>query len=203
MREEIERHLPFVDGVAFDFGGVIARASGDESPVYALCERHGLPRAIVMDCNERYRRLTDLGELSMEDLYARAVAEAGIREPYPGFCWDAAAADSEGWIDFAPETFSLMKELKALGKRLGLVSNTSQFFYEEYYCRRAGHIHALMDAEILSWREHITKPDGAIVAIAAERMGLPPQRLLFLDDMPENVEGARRCGWRAEVYTVG
>ena len=36
----------------------------------------------------------------------------------------------------------------------------------------------------------------------ASRLGLPSERLFFLDDLERNVEGARACGWQAAVYPV-
>ena len=33
-------------------------------------------------------------------------------------------------------------------------------------------------------------------------MGLSPERLLFLDDTPVNVNAARSYGWQAEVYSI-
>ena len=32
-------------------------------------------------------------------------------------------------------------------------------------------------------------------------LGLPPQELLFFDDVPANVAAARAAGWQAEVFT--
>jgi FMN phosphatase YigB (HAD superfamily) len=37
--------------------------------------------------------------------------------------------------------------------------------------------------------------------MVAARAGLPPETLLFFDDLPANVEGARRAGWQSEVFT--
>ncbi len=44
------------------------------------------------------------------------------------------------------------------------------------------------------------KPDLESYLMVAERAGLPPESLLFFDDLPANVERARRAGWQAEVF---
>ena len=35
----------------------------------------------------------------------------------------------------------------------------------------------------------------------AERIGLPAEKLLFLDDLESNINAARSLGWRGEVFT--
>lgn len=41
------------------------------------------------------------------------------------------------------------------------------------------------------------KPDPRIYAAAERNLGVEPARILFVDDLPTNVEGALRCGWQA------
>ena len=200
MRETISRHLGDIDGVVFDFGGVLSYAPDDTWSVYAFCEKHGIPTDVVKACNAKYRRLTDLGDITMEDFYRRVADEAGVRIDDPGFFRQAAILDSEGWADLSPESMELMRELKALGKKLGVLSNMSQLFYEEFFTKRVREARALCDSETISSRVRLLKPDRAIYDRAARDMGIEPARLLFLDDTPVNVEAARRCGWKSEVY---
>ena len=53
---------------------------------------------------------------------------------------------------------------------------------------------------VVSGVEKITKPDPRIYAIAAQRFGHEPARMLFIDDNMANVEGARACGWQAHHF---
>ena len=41
------------------------------------------------------------------------------------------------------------------------------------------------------------KPDPRIYAAAERDLGIEPARILFVDDLSANVEGALRCGWQA------
>lgn len=43
------------------------------------------------------------------------------------------------------------------------------------------------------------KPEALIYEKACRAIGVPPERVLFADDKPENVEGARRSGLNAEL----
>ena len=45
------------------------------------------------------------------------------------------------------------------------------------------------------------KPDRAIYTAAAELAGCRPEEVFFVDDLPENVVGARAAGFDAEVFT--
>ena len=46
----------------------------------------------------------------------------------------------------------------------------------------------------------LVKPDTAAFAHVAEAAGIRPPRSIFFDDLAENVEGARRAGFQAEVF---
>ena len=47
----------------------------------------------------------------------------------------------------------------------------------------------------------VRKPDRVFFTNAQARMGVTAARaILFVDDRPANVDGARMCGWRAALY---
>ena len=48
--------------------------------------------------------------------------------------------------------------------------------------------------------ERMVKPDRQIYDLAARRMGLAPDELLFLDDTKANVDAAISYGWHSHVY---
>ena len=52
----------------------------------------------------------------------------------------------------------------------------------------------------LSFRTGRLKPARAAYLAACENVGRPPERCLFIDDKPENVEGAKRVGMEALVF---
>ena len=57
-----------------------------------------------------------------------------------------------------------------------------------------------VDTLIISAEEGLAKPDPRIYTLAAERLGVQPEQAVFLDDLIENVEGARAVGMRAVHY---
>lgn len=57
------------------------------------------------------------------------------------------------------------------------------------------------DGFVISSHVGVTKPDAAIFNFLAERFNLEPCRTLFIDDLPVNVDAARRLGFQAELFS--
>lgn len=203
MTDIVARHLSAIDGVFFDFGGVVAHSVKFETwAVLNYCVENGIDRKVALEEISRDRAAGDIGDISLTDSYLRIARKFNVATPAEEFASRAVALDCEGWTNFAEETIALMKELKGLGRRIGVLSNMSREFFAGYFCGAAAPIRALLDVEVISSREHLAKPDPAIYALASARIGIPPEKLLFLDDIERNVLAARACGWRAERYVL-
>ena len=188
------------DGVVFDFGGVISVSPREGWSLYPFCAARGVGRAAVDAGWARYRHLWDGGFISFEEMYRRMFADAGvgISDADLAELWEI---DAVAWIrDLRADTLELMRALKARGRRIGILTNMSPDFHERLFVPRAAAYRALADAEVVSGLERLYKPERPIYDLMARRMGLPPGRLLFVDDTPANVEAARGYGWQAEVY---
>lgn len=59
----------------------------------------------------------------------------------------------------------------------------------------------MMDGTVISSEEKLIKPDVAIYKRLCRRYGLKPEECLFTDDRPVNVEGAKKAGMHAIVFT--
>ena len=198
---EIEAACAAVDGVVFDFGGVIS-----ESPllndwaVYPYCAKLGVDRAAVDRGWARYRNVFDGGLITFAEYYARTFADAGATIT-PEQVDDLWKLDAESWIrTLRADTLALMHRLKAAGKKLGVLSNMSPDFYERLFVPRCAAYRALLDAEVISGLYRLYKPEEPIYRLAESMIGLPPDRLLFLADLEVNVLAARSFGWHSEVY---
>lgn len=189
-------------GVVFDFGGVISLSPlGDGDMLRTYCESLGLTRAAFDDGWRKYRAMWDGGECSFDELYRLTFANAGLPPPTPDQLAQLWRFDAEGWVrTLSPLTLGLMKDLKAAGKKIGILSNMSEDFHDKLFAPRCAEYIALADAEIISGIERLVKPDRAIYDLAAQRLCLEPHELLFLDDTQSNVAAARKWGWRAHVY---
>lgn len=59
----------------------------------------------------------------------------------------------------------------------------------------------LVDTLVYSHEVGVAKPDRAVYDITAARIGARPDEIVFLDDSPAAVEGARAAGWCAVDHT--
>jgi epoxide hydrolase-like predicted phosphatase len=87
-----------------------------------------------------------------------------------------------------PSMIEVLHAARAAGLRTGLLSNSWGLDYE-----RDGW-DALFDAVVISGEVGLRKPDPAIYALAAERMDLPPEQIVFVDDLRPNVRAAVAAG---------
>ncbi len=189
-----------VDGVVFDFGGVISVSPIEGWALYPFCAARGLDRDAVMTGWKKYRHLWDGGFISFDDMYRRIFADAGqtISDADLEQLWEI---DAVAWIrDLRPDTLELMRRLKAAGKKIGILTNMSPDFHDRLFISRAADYRALADAEVVSGLVKLYKPERPIYDLMAQRLGLPGNRLLFLDDTSKNIEAARAYGWQGEVF---
>lgn len=60
----------------------------------------------------------------------------------------------------------------------------------------------MTDVIIYSHEVGMSKPDPRIFALASERLGVRPEEMVFLDDVPLMVDAARQAGLQAVLFTT-
>jgi FMN phosphatase YigB (HAD superfamily) len=94
---------------------------------------------------------------------------------------------------FLPDAVSLIQDAHAGGVPVGVLTNHAYMLAEpEWYAGRPelAPLRMFIDAADIGY----PKPDPQGYLIAAEQLGVPPAEVVFLDDTPECVEGARAVG---------
>jgi putative hydrolase of the HAD superfamily len=61
----------------------------------------------------------------------------------------------------------------------------------------------LFDVIVPSCEIGILKPDARAYRTVLERIQRPPEQAIFVDDVLENIEGARSVGIHGVLYTAG
>ena len=97
-----------------------------------------------------------------------------------------------------PDMFDVVRELAENGYELCLLTNASlrhkeywpKFRYAPYFGERI----------MLSAQWQLMKPERAFYDKAVELLGFDPERSVFIDDQPVNVEGAELCGIPGIVF---
>jgi epoxide hydrolase-like predicted phosphatase len=182
-----------ISGLLIDFGGVLTSNLFDSFGDF--CRAEGLEPDAVRD-----RFLNDAGARELlEQLEVGRITEAQFE---PGFAEVLGTPSHEGLIDrmFAgmrpePVMVEAVAAAKRAGVRTGLLSNS---WGEDRYDRaRFGE---LFDTLVISGEVGVRKPDPAIYALACERMELPPERCVFVDDLPGNLKPARALGMATVLH---
>ena len=182
----------------FDFGNVVAHFDYRKA-ASALGARLGLSGAELLD---RLRPLgfSDLvkryeaGRMSAEQFSAGVSALVSLEITHDEF----AAAWSD--IFTANESIApLFAFLKGRGYTLVLGSNTNDLHASQFrrqFAETLGHF----DRLVLSYEVGHIKPSADFYLACAEAAGAEPADCLFIDDLAENVEGARVAGLVGVLY---
>lgn len=100
----------------------------------------------------------------------------------------------ERYLRPAPGAREVLSELRARGLKIGVLSNT---FPSILRTLEATGLADLVDVAVASCTVGVHKPEAGAYLYALQRLGVPAEAVLFVDDLPENVEAARALGMRA------
>lgn len=102
------------------------------------------------------------------------------------------------WLRVNPDALALAREIKASGVRTAILSNMPDDLLGDL--RKSFDWLDEFEVQIWSCEHGVIKPNPAIYRICLDALGCEPQRTLFFDDRPDNVEGARRAGMESHVF---
>lgn len=202
MRQAAEPDGAGPRGLLLDIGGVVhrtgihlvGRLADAEPAMQPVLDRIG---GIASDTDELWQRMLRR-QVTEREYWAQRAAELGVAV---GETWDTRAMmrrmyelPEQDWL--CAETVELMRDAKAAGLRLGSLTNDMTAFHGPGWVERQEHLklfEVIVDASLTG----ILKPDPRAFRQGAEALGLPAGQIVFLDDMPWNVEGARQAGMTA------
>ena len=98
-------------------------------------------------------------------------------------------------LDPNPPMIELMRELKAAGYRMAMLTNNVREW--EPLWRSMLPVDEIFELVVDSGFVGCRKPESRIYAITLDRLGLPAEACLFVDDVLVNCEGARKAGLTA------
>lgn len=184
-----------IKNIVFDLGGVI----------------------MTLDPAEALRRFKALG-LSDAERYLDAYTQSGIfgnleegkitaedfRSKLSSLTGHELTFDEckHAWLgyrkDVPQRNLDLLKELRAKGYRLILLSNTNPFMMDwalsSEFDGKGSSLNDYFDALYLSYRLGIMKPAPDFFRQVLDNENILPEETLFVDDGPRNVEAAGKLG---------
>ncbi|WP_443733797.1 HAD family hydrolase [Xylanibacter rarus] len=185
-----------IKNIVFDLGGVI----------------------MTLDPAEALRRFKALG-LSDAERYLGAYTQSGIfgnleegkitaedfRSKLSSLTGHELTFDEckHAWLgyrkDVPQRNLDLLKELRAKGYRLILLSNTNPFMMDwalsSEFDGKGSSLNDYFDALYLSYRLGIMKPAPDFFRQVLDNENILPEETLFVDDGPRNVEAAGKLGF--------
>lgn len=186
-----------IQAVLFDYGMVL---SGPPDPA-ARSRMEALLHATPESFHAAYWRRRDAydrGALKAPAYWQSVADELG--GPFDDATRDALiAADTAHWTQPNESMIAWASALRAAGVPTGILSNLGDAM-EAGIRARFPWLDEFTHCTF-SHRLGIAKPDAAIYRHAADGLGVPPQSILFIDDRPENVAGARAVGMAAIQYS--
>jgi putative hydrolase of the HAD superfamily len=184
--------------VIFDFGGVLC-FHPDEPRWRRAAETAGLPVAEFMSAFWANRIRYDAGLCEPAD-YWRAVAQtAGSRiedHSIPALI----RREIELWNHYDSRVLAWTDRLRESGYRTAILSNLPRPLGEELRATPGFLDH--FDHVTFSYELGKVKPQPEIYRDTTDGLGVEPAQALFLDDRPDNVEGAIAVGMRSLLYST-
>ena len=189
--------MPHITSVVFDFGNVLSEPQGEEW-VAEMSRLAGATVDRLMAAYRAHRRDYDGGLLDGAAYWQLVIDSIDDRPDGPlddDLLRRLVTADIASWTQMRPSMLDWVHRLKEAGFKLGILSNMPSDHGEEIL-RDFDWIKEF-DAIAFSYRLKATKPHEPIYRAALELLASLPAQTLFIDDIEENVEGARRIGMEA------
>lgn len=195
-------------GLLLDFGSVIT---------YSLFEKHreteaslGLPTGSLTwlgpldPQSDALWQSMQRDELSERDYWATRAAELGNACGEEG--WDMYALlrrirHTEPNAAVRPQILQLVRRAARHGIRVGILSNELELFNGKQFKEQLAimrEIAVVIDGS----HSKILKPQPEAYAAAVAAMGLPAERLLFVDDQMRNIVGAHQFGLQTQLFDL-
>ncbi len=182
-----------------DLGGVVLR-NGIEL-VALMAEREPAVRSEVeayggvgSERDELWQRMLrhEVGEREYWSIRSAAIGRA------LGQAWDTRdlmtamyERPSSEWL--REDALRLMRDVRAAGRPVGALTNDLEAFHGPAWVAEQDWLRGfdvIVDGSVTG----ILKPDPRAFALAVEELGVPAGDIVFLDDMPWNVDGGRAAG---------
>lgn len=182
-----------VKAIFYDLGNVLVSVNGKKS-FGLLRDRCALSRGEIVTCfGDAQFEQYELGRLSTRDFFVRlkqALMFDGTIETLCEICSDI----------FVPIQRNI--ELAYLTSKrypIAILSNTNPAHID--FIRTRFQILSIFKVCIYSYEQGLRKPDSRLYELAAKSLNVSPEQALLIDDLAENVQGARDLNWNVIQYT--
>jgi putative hydrolase of the HAD superfamily len=185
------------EGFMLDYGGVMVRhqSDGDQTK---LAQITGVEKELFTELYWSERPDYDKDVISGTE-YWQKIAQCAGTTLTEQVIQELIDLDNCSWMQFDSVMWEWVEQLRAAGKRVGLISNMPRDLGEALKARTQKLSN--FDQLTLSYEIHAVKPEPAVYEHCLDGLDTAPEQTLFLDDRIENVQGAELLGIRAIQFT--
>ena len=183
-----------INAVIFDWGGVLI-----EDPAPALFKYCANAFGVSV---EQYVAAFDIcildfqtGVITEKQFWTNMAKRLNTPAPKMNSLWTEAFMAA-----YKPrqEMFSLASRLRKAGCKTAILSNTEMPVVEIINKQK----YDAFDVTVLSCLEGTAKPGRKIYDLTLNRLGIQARQALFIDDKPENIEGAKQAGLQTIFFKI-
>jgi putative hydrolase of the HAD superfamily len=185
-----------IEAVVFDFGNVLTLPPL-EHEFAAMMRLCGLERRTFDLEYTAQRGDYDRGTID-GSRYWSLVMRSAATPPSPELVRRLIEQDIVAWSRINEPVLAWARELRKAGVRTGILSNMPADILKGM--RKLFAWIGEFEVAVFSCEQGMVKPEAEIYRACLDGLALPGSRVLFLDDIRENVEGARKEGMRALLF---
>jgi len=189
--------------IVFDYGSVLVWPPSSEA-CSRVARAAGIPERLLMERYFSERPAYDRDTISNIE-YWRRVTRGFPAAGNEKHLHELAELDVEIWSEENRTAVDWLPVLKKAGFTLAVLSNMPESFCSALEKRDLWL--GTFDHRIFSGRVKLNKPEPAIYQLLLDTLSTEsapclPEEVLFLDDLKDNITGARKMGINAELYNV-
>lgn len=188
-----------IRAVAFDYGGVLAHFIDKES-IAKMAEAAAVDHALFDGAMWKFRQELDSGESDIITYWSAVLDHCNSPLARKPTIETLNEMDLKGFSRMNTQMIAWAKTLKVRGFFTLIISNMAEPTYQRLLAGQAWMQH--FDSAVISGIIGINKPDQRIFEHAKKQLDLDAGQILFLDDLPHNVSGARRAGLHALLFST-
>ncbi|OFZ74074.1 MAG: hypothetical protein A3K03_12700 [Bdellovibrionales bacterium RIFOXYD1_FULL_44_7] len=180
-----------VDAVVFDLGRVLINYdwSGPVRQLSSLtgfCEEDVKSRVFNRDIFQQFER----GQIEPASFYRRVCDSVGLTMSFEEFCGLWNSIFTEGEVE--PIVKVAKRLLSCSNIKVAALSNTN--FIHVQYLKKIWPLLNQLPYQFLSCEMGSRKPEEAIFTATIKTLRVEPEKILFVDDLKDNIIAARKFG---------
>lgn len=188
---------PVIEALVFDLGKVIVDFSVEKACLQVADVAGIKPddvKSWLFDDGLEYR--FEAGEFSFSDLHKKF--ETHFKKTVHADHLRLAAANIFSPIQSTIDILQKLRDIYAKTLPFVLLSNTNEIHW--HHIEQTWSISQFFDHLVLSFEVKSLKPEPKIYEHVLTKISCPPSGIFFVDDVKQNIEGAKAVGLDAVIY---